>query len=305
MAEPRKPFAEALATGALVADGAMGTELYARGVSFDACYEELNVSRPELVQRVHEDYIRAGAQVLETNTFGANAIRLEKHGLSARVHELNLAAVRIARAAARGRAYVVGAIGPSGDASLPEPCEGVLHATSACSLRDLGAVESALGAQARALVEGGVDAIVVETMRQTRELRAGVIAAVRATERSIPVIALASLDARGVMADGTTAAEIARLAKEWGASAAGVSCSEGPNGVVTAIASMRDAGLPLVAMPNAGLPRKIDERLVYASTPDEFGRFACQALEVGVKIVGGCCGTTPEHVARMAAAWSS
>jgi homocysteine S-methyltransferase len=287
---PEKTLLGALETGVLVVDGAMGTQLYERGVLFSACFEELNLSRPELVQRVHEDYLRAGAQVLETNTFGAHAMRLEKHGLQGKVREINHAAVSIARKAAQGRAYVMGAIGPSG------------YFLGDASIEDLAKVKSALGEQARALVEAGVDAIVVETMRQTNELRAGVEAAVAASGGKIPVVASASLDEHGLMADGTTAADVARLAKEWGASLAGVNCSDGPMGVMAAIENMKDAGLPLVAVPNAGLPRKIDDRLLYVSTPEYFGVYARRMYKLGVKMIGGCCGTTPEHIKRIAAA---
>ena len=148
-----RPFCDALKTDVLVVDGAMGTQIYERGVLYSACFEELNVTRPELVRRIHEDYVRAGAQVVETNTFGANAMRLEKHGCHARVRELNLAAVAIAREAAQGRAYVVGAIGPSG------------YFLGEASAEDLAKVKAVLFEQARVLVEAGVDAIVVETMR--------------------------------------------------------------------------------------------------------------------------------------------
>jgi methionine synthase / methylenetetrahydrofolate reductase (NADH) len=196
---------DAVRGGVVVVDGAMGTQLYERGVLFSACFEELNVTRPEIIARVHEDYLRAGAQLIETNTFGANALRLEKHGATARVREINLAGARVAREAAAGQAYVAGAIGPSGY-FLGEP-----------SAEDLTLVKKAFLEQARALAEGGVDALLVETMRQTAELRAAVEAAVEAAGSSIPVIASVSLDEQNRMADGAVAAEIARLAREWGA----------------------------------------------------------------------------------------
>src|SRR5579884_750299 len=207
-----RPLIDAVRTGVLVADGAMGTQLYERGVLFSACFEELNVSRPELVSKVHDDYVRAGAQVIETNTFGANALRLEKYGLSSRAHELNAAGVRVARAAAAGQAYVVGAMGPSGY-FLGDAGDG--------GAADLAKVRAVLVEQARALLEAGVDALLVETMRQTPELRLGVEAAVEAAEGRVPVIASASLDESGRMAEGTPADEVARLAKEWGASIVG------------------------------------------------------------------------------------
>ncbi|MGD0528097.1 MAG: bifunctional homocysteine S-methyltransferase/methylenetetrahydrofolate reductase [Polyangiaceae bacterium] len=282
-------FLDAVRSGVLVVDGAMGTQLYERGVLFSACFEELNVSRPELVGKVHEDYLRAGAQVIETNTFGANALRLEKYGLQSRVRELNAAGVRVARAAAAGQAYVAGAIGPSG------------YFLGEASPADLAKVKAAFSAQAEGLVDGGVDALFVETIRQTPELRVAVEAAVHAAA-GLPVVASVSLDESGRMADGTDAEEIARLVREWGASVVGVNCSDGPMAVLAAVEKMVPVGLPVLASPNAGLPRRVDERMVYVSTPEYFGVYARRMIRVGVRLVGGCCGTTPEHVRRIAAA---
>jgi homocysteine S-methyltransferase len=288
-----KPLLEAIRTGVLVIDGAMGTQLYERGILYSACFEELNASRPELVAKVHDDYIRAGAQVIETNTFGANALRLEKYGLQSRVRELNTAGVRVAREAAAGQAYVVGAIGPSGY---------FLGEAGEAGGADLAKVKAAFAAQATALVEAGVDALMVETIRQTPELRVAVEAAVASAQGKIPVIASASLDESGRMAEGTEADEVARLVREWGASVAGVNCSDGPMSVLAAVEKMVPIGLPVLASPNAGLPRRVDERMVYVSTPEYFGVYARRMVRVGVRLVGGCCGTTPEHVKRIAAA---
>jgi homocysteine S-methyltransferase len=293
-----KPLLEAVRTGVLVIDGAMGTQLYERGVLYSACYEELNVSRPDLVARVHDDYIRAGSQVIETNTFGANALRLEKYGLQARVRELNAAGVRVAREAAAGQAYVVGALGPSGY-FLGEAGEGAAAGEAG---GDLAKVKAAFAAQAAALVDAGVDALMVETIRQTPELRVAVEAAVAAAGGRVPVIASASLDESGRMAEGTEADEVARLVREWGASVVGVNCSDGPMSVLAAVEKMVPLGLPVLASPNAGLPRRVDERMVYVSTPEYFGVYAQRMVRVGVRLVGGCCGTTPEHIKRIAAA---
>ncbi|MGA7119792.1 MAG: bifunctional homocysteine S-methyltransferase/methylenetetrahydrofolate reductase [Polyangiaceae bacterium] len=295
---PDRPFIEAVRAGVVVVDGAMGTQLYERGVLYSSCFEELNVSRPELVAKVHADYLRAGAQMLETNTSGANALRLEKYGLQSRVRELNAAGVRIARVAAAGQAYVAGAIGPSGY-FLGQPGQGDAAGASA---DDLAKVKAVFSEQASALVEAGVDAIIVETIRQTPELRIAVEAAVEASGGRVPVIASVSLDDGGRMAEGTDAAEIARLAKEWGASIVGVNCSDGPMSVLAAAEKMIPAGLPVLAAPNAGLPRRVDERMVYVSTPEYFGIYARRMIRVGVRLVGGCCGTTPEHIKRIAAA---
>jgi methionine synthase I (cobalamin-dependent)/5,10-methylenetetrahydrofolate reductase len=284
-----RPFLDAVRAGVLVVDGAMGTQLYERGVLYSACFEELNLSRPELVAKVHEDYVRAGAQVIETNTFGANALRLEKYGLQSRVHDLNVAGVEVARAAAAGQAYVAGAIGPSG------------YFLGEASAGDLAKVKAAFAAQARALVGAGVDVLFVETIRQTPELRVAVEAAVEAAG-GLPVSASVSLDESGRMADGTDAEEVARLVREWGASIVGVNCSDGPMAVLAAVEKMVPAGLPVLAAPNAGLPRRVDERMVYVSTPEYFGVYARRMIRVGVHLVGGCCGTTPEHIRRIAAA---
>ncbi len=289
-----RPLIDAVRAGVLVVDGAMGSLLYERGVLYSACFEELNVSRPELVAKVHEDFVRAGAQVIETNTFGANALRLEKYGLSSRVQELNAAGARIAREAAGGQAYVIGAIGPSGYFL------GESGRDSAAE--DLAKVKAVFLEQARALLDARVDALVVETIRQTPELRAAVEAAVEASEGRVPVIASASLDENGRMAEGTEADEIARLAREWGASIVGVNCSDGPMGVLAAVGKMVPIGLPVLASPNAGQPRRVDERMVYVSTPEYFGVYARRMIRVGARLVGGCCGTTPEHIRRIAAA---
>ncbi|MBN9164165.1 MAG: bifunctional homocysteine S-methyltransferase/methylenetetrahydrofolate reductase [Myxococcales bacterium 68-20] len=281
---------EALEGGPLVVDGAMGSQLFERGILHNACLEELCVSKPEVIRKVHEDYVRAGAQVLETNTFGANAMRLEKYGLATKVKELNEAAVKVARDAAGAKAFVVGALGPSGyflGEALPD---------------DLSKVRAALHEQASVLVDSGVDGILVETFRQTNELRIAIESAVAAAGGKIPVIASASVDERSRMADGTSSAEIARLMREWGASVVGVNCCDGPMNVLEAITPMLELGIPVWAVPNAGLPRRVDERLVYVSTSEYFGVYARRMFKLGVKLVGGCCGTTPDHVRRIAAA---
>jgi methionine synthase I (cobalamin-dependent) len=289
---PQRSFLDAVRSGVLVVDGAMGTQLYERGVLHNASFDELNVSRPELVSKVHQDYLRAGAQVIESNTFGANALRLEKFGLKPRVRELNLAGVRVAREAAAGQAYVLGAMGPTGY---------FLGGARESGAGDPATVRAVYLEQARALAEAGVDGILVETMRQTSELRLAVEAAVEVGEGRIPVIASASFAIEtGLMAEGTTPAEVARLAKEWGAAVVGVNCSDGPMGVLAAVEQMVPVGLPVLASPNAGLPRVIDERTIYVSTPEYFGVYAQRMFRIGVRLMGGCCGTTHEHIKRIA-----
>jgi methionine synthase / methylenetetrahydrofolate reductase(NADPH) len=281
---------EALAREPLVFDGAMGTQIYERGVLYSALFEGLNVSRPELIGSIHRDYVNAGATVIETNTFGANALRLERHGAVQRVKELNRAGVLVAREAVEGRAYVVGAMGPSG------------YFLGEAGADDLAKVSDALREQADALCEAGVDGLVVETMRQPAELRLGVEAALAASGGKVPVFAIVTLDEAGRMADGTDAAEIARRARDWGAHVVGVNCSDGPMHVLEAVRRMTEAGLPVVAYPNAGLPQRVDDRMVYVTTPEYFGVYARRMFKVGVAAVGGCCGTTPDHIKRVAAA---
>jgi homocysteine S-methyltransferase len=283
-------FLEAVASGPLVVDGAMGSQLFERGVLYNACLEELNLTRPELIRKVHEDYVRAGANVIETNTFGANAMRLDKHGLASKVVELNQAGARVAREAAGVKGFVVGAIGPSG------------YFLGDASPDDLGKVRAALLEQATALAGSDVDAILVETFRQTNELRIAIETAVAAAGGRVPVIASASVDEHNRMADGITSAEVARLMKEWGASVVGVNCCDGPMNVLEAVQPMLESGLPVWAVPNAGLPRRVDDRLLYVSTAEYFGVYARRMYKLGVKMVGGCCGTTPDHVKRIAAA---
>ena len=288
---PGASFLTALEQGPLVVDGAMGSELFERGILPSTCLEELNISKSEIIKKVHDDYVRAGAQVLESNTFGANAMRLDKYGLAGKVKELNEAGVRCAREAAQAATrptFVVGAIGPSG------------YFLGDASRDDLTKVRSALLEQARVLAGAGVDAILCETFRQTNELRIAIESAVSASGGTIPVIGSASIDEKSRMADGTSSAEIARLMREWGVSVVGVNCSDGPMNVLEAVTPMLELGLPVWAVPNAGLPRRVDERLVYVSTSEYFGVYARRMFKLGVKLVGGCCGTTPEHVRRIA-----
>jgi homocysteine S-methyltransferase len=280
----------ALREGTIVIDGAMGTQLYERGVLYSACFEELNVSRPELVRKVHEDYVRAGAQLIETNTFGANALRLEKHGLQHRVVELNEAAVKLAREAVGPKGFVGGAIGPSGY-FLGEALDA-----------DLKRVQAALREQADALVATGVDALIVETMRQSPEVRLAIQAARAASNGKVPIVAHVSVDEAGRMADGTSSRDIGKMMLDWGADVIGVNCSDGPMNVLSAVEPMLSLGVPVSAVPNAGLPRRVDERLVYVSTPEYFGVYARRMFKLGVRMIGGCCGTTPDHVKRIAAA---
>lgn len=281
---------DAVARGVLTVDGGMGTTLYERGVLFNVNYEELSLSRPELVQRIHEDYVRAGAQVIETNTFGGNRVRLARHGLDDKVRDINTAAVRLARAAAADRAYVAGAIGPTG----------LVFAGFSEDERER--VRSAFREQATALAEAGIDALMIETMRQPEEIELAIEAVRQATGTRVPVIAQVSVDENLTMADGTPVGMMGARLKDLGVDVIGVNCCDGPQVVFAAVEQLLPLGVPLSAIPNAGLPRRVDDRFIYVSTPEYFGVFARRMCKLGVRLVGGCCGTTPEHVRRIAAA---
>jgi homocysteine S-methyltransferase len=294
----RPPILDALRSSVLVVDGAMGTQIYERGVLLTVNYEELNLTRPDFIGKIHEEYVAAGAQVIETNTFGANPTRLTRHGLENKLREINMAGVALARRAAEQAngptPYVAGAIGPTG------PIYPVVDEWSEVERQR---VRDGFRAQAEALAEGGADLLVIETMRQPEELRLAVQAA-RTTD--LPIIAQASFDEGGTMADGTSAREIARLLVDWGAHAVGANCGEGPKLLFEIAEQMLQAldgkEVPISIVPNAGLPRRIDDRMVYMATPEYFQLYARRMYKLGVRLVGGCCGTTPEHTKKIAAA---
>jgi homocysteine S-methyltransferase len=283
-----QPFIEALRGGALVADGGMGTQLYERGILFSVNYEELNLSRPQVVRKVHESYLAAGAEVIETNTFGANSVRLARHGLEDKVREINLAAVKIAAEAAAGKAYLAGSIGPTG--LLFEGVEG-----------EAARVRTSFQKQAEALAEGGADLLIIETMRQPQEILLAIDAARAAVGRDLPIVAQVSIDDELLMSDGTSVLAMGEALKAKGVDAIGVNCSTGPQDIFSAVEQLVPLGLPVTAIPNAGLPRRVDDRFIYVATPEYFGLFARRMYKLGVRLIGGCCGTTPEHIRRIAA----
>jgi methionine synthase / methylenetetrahydrofolate reductase(NADPH) len=280
------PFREAMRS-LLVFDGAMGSLLYERGVFVTQNFEQLNVARPEVVAKIHEDYVTAGAQVIETNTFGANSFCLDRHGLGDQVRAYNLAGARLARKVAGEDVWVAGSIGPTG--LVP----GVATST------ELEQVAATFAEQAAALVEGGVDLFVLETFRHLEEIRIAIEAARRAAP-GLPIIASMAFNASETAADGSTPEQIAIMLRDWGADVLGVNCGDGPQLALAVAERMRRAGVPLCVQPNAGLPRTVDGRLLYMATPEYFDVFARRTIQLGATMVGGCCGTTPEHVHWMA-----
>ncbi len=290
-------FSDIFGTRPVLADGAMGTVLYARGVFINRCYDELNLSDPNLILSVHEDYLQAGAEILETNTFGANRFRLARHGLAGKVGEINAAGVRLARQAVAhfkdkqaGEAWVAGSLGPLGVRLEPLGKTGLDEARAAF-------VE-----QIRTLVESGVDMLIVETMPALNEAREALAAAQEAAP-ALPVLVMVTVDDENECLDGSSPQQAAALLTEWGANAVGVNCSTGPATVLTAVEAMRTAtSLPIAAMPNAGMPRAIEGRNIYLCSPEYMASFARKAIAAGAQIVGGCCGTTPNHTRAMRSA---
>jgi homocysteine S-methyltransferase len=291
----RQGLREALDAGPVVFDGAMGTQIYERGVLYTQCFDQLCVTRGDLVKSVHQGYLAAGAQVLQTNTFGANRFRLAAHHLEKEMEAINRAGVRLAREVAGKKALVAGSIGPSG--RILKTVQAADHAELRGAFRD----------QAAVLLEAGVDALILETFRQPEETRLAIEGALLARDAAkpedrAPIVASVSFDSFGTMADGTGPEEVAAKLVEWGADVIGVNCADGPAGVYESATRMLGAGVPVIAQPNAGLPRRVEGRFAYMATPDYFLVYARRMLKAGVRGIGGCCGTTPEHVRQMAAA---
>ncbi len=281
----------------VLCDGAMGTTLYSRGVFINRCYDELNLSQPELVRTVHEEYLQAGAEIIETNTFGANHFRLLRHGLQDKVLEINRAGARIARQAVdqladkqAGVAYVAGAIGPLGLRLEP---------VGKTSLEE---ARSAFSDQIKGLLAGGVDLLIIETMPALNEAEQALRAA-KETAPDLPVLVMVTVDEEANCLDGASPETAAARLTAWGADAIGCNCSVGPATILTAIEQMTAAtSLPLIAMPNAGMPRAIEGRNIYLCSPEYMASFARKFQKAGVQFVGGCCGTTPNHIRAMKSA---
>jgi homocysteine S-methyltransferase len=290
-------FADIFANRPVLADGAMGTVLYARGIFINRCYDELNLSDPGLILSVHEEYLQAGAEILESNTFGANRFRLTRHGLGGKVAQINAAGVQIAREAVKhlkekqaGEAWVAGSVGPLGVRLEPLGKTGLEEA------------RAAFAEQIRALANAGVDLLIIETMPALNEAREALLAA-QETAPELPVLVMVTVDDESNCLDGSSPQHAASLLTEWGAGAIGVNCSTGPTTVLTAIEAMRGATtLPLAAMPNAGLPRAVEGRNIYLCSPEYMASFARKAIAAGAQVVGGCCGTTPNHIRAMRSA---
>jgi homocysteine S-methyltransferase len=266
----------------------MGTLLYSKGVFINRCYDELNLSQAELIRGVHHEYLQAGAEIIETNTFGANSYRLARHSLADRVRDINVAGARIAREAAKSfDVWVAGSVGPLG--IRIEPLGKISFEEARASFRD----------QVIALVEGGADLIMLETFGYVEELHQAVLAC-RGVDAKIPVVAQVTIDEDGNCLDGSDPETFAVRLSEWDVDVIGINCSVGPVAMLEAIERVRAVtDRPLSAQPNAGVPRSVEGRNIYLCSPEYMASYARKFVEAGVRMVGGCCGTTPDHIRAM------
>lgn len=286
MSAARKPFLEFLEDNIVLMDGAMGTELYRRGVFVNRCFDELTLSSPDLVRQVHLAYAEVGADVLETNTFGANRVKLTKYGFGDETAAINLEGARLARAAAGDSIHVAGAIGPLGIRIEP------------WGPTSVGEAEEFFREQAASLASGGVDLFVLETFSDLNEIHAAIEAVRSVSDR--PLVASMTIEEDGNSLEGTAPEVFAKRLEEWGADVIGINCSVGPAmmlSTVERIAEVTDR--KLLAMPNAGRPRNIDGRSLYLCSPEYMASYAKRFVQAGARIVGGCCGTSPEHIRAM------
>src|SRR5579863_3214947 len=275
----------------VLCDGAMGTLLYAKGIFINRSYDELNLSQPDLIRGIHHDYLQAGAEIIETNTFGGNSFRLVRHSLADKVRDVNRAGVRLAREAAKSfDVWVAGSVGPLGTRIEP------LGKTSFQEARE------AFRAQIEVLAESGVDLLILETFGYLEEIHQAMLAA-RDVSAKLPIVAQVTIDEDGNCLDGSDPQTFVSRLEEWGADVIGCNCSVGPVAMLDAMEKVRAAtSLPLAAQPNAGIPRSVDGRNIYLCSPEYMASYARKFVAAGVRLVGGCCGTTSEHIRVMKSA---
>jgi len=285
-------FLSRLKAGVIICDGAMGTYLNQKGVSYDHCFDELNLSRPELIGEVHREYINAGAEIIETNTFGANKVRLSAYGMESNVRDINIKAAKIAREArdiAGQDTLIAGSIGPLG--KHLEPFGKISQATAFDIFTE----------QIEAQLEGGVDLFMIETVSNLDEMEIAVKAIKKIS--ALPIVAQMTYTAEGNTLLGNSPEEVVGRLLPYGVDVIGANCSVGPQKMLEVIEKIGQLGVEFIsAQPNAGLPRLYGGRFVYFSSPDYFGQYARKFVDAGATIVGGCCGTTPEHIKAVAEA---
>ena len=279
-------LAERIQTQVVVADGPMGTMLYSKGIFINRCFDELNLSMPTLVKEVHQSYVRAGAEILESNTFGANSFRLAAYGLAEKLRDINQAGVRLARECAGEDLWVAGAVGPLGLRIEP------LGPTSFQEARE------AFQQQITTLAEAGADLIVLETFGDLHEIREAILAAREACD--LPIVAQMRVDDDGNALFGASPELFAHRLEEWGADVVGINCSVGPKLALEVLERMHKVtGKPLSVQPNAGAPVNIEGRSVHLCSPEYLAHYARRYARAGAKVIGGCCGTTPEHIKQL------
>ena len=293
------PFVQRLLDGPLLMDGAMGTMLHAAGIGIDDCFDHLNLTNPDLVGSIHRGYLAAGSDIIETNTFGANRYRLDQHGLSERVRDINLRGVKIAREAREisgSSAFVAGSIGPTQRTMAPY---------GSATTEEIKAI---FREQIEALLEGGVDVLVIETISDLAEMVAAIEAAKSVSD--LPIVASMTFAEDGSTVAGNRVEDVVATLIELGADVIGANCSVGPQRILPVGKSMvslagrfvRDRRVPVSTVPNAGWPTRVGGRVIYPSSADYLANFALDAVHAGISLIGGCCGTTPEHIAAMRAA---
>ncbi len=284
-------FLDRLASGEIIlGDGAMGTMLQAAGLEKRHAPEEWNLAHPEKVQAVHRGYIDAGSEMILTNSFGANRIRLAKYGLEDRVYELSRKAAELAREATGSATLVAGSMGPTGEFFPPL---GTLTFEEA---------REAFAEQAKGLANGGADLLIIETMADLKEVEAAINGARESTD--LPLVCTMTFDTKLHTVMGVSPKKAAETLNSWGVEAIGANCGTGPQEVEKVMEEMKETcpEAVLVAQPNAGLPRLLQGRTQYDATPEVMAHYALRYAELGVRIIGACCGSTPQHIAAMARA---
>jgi methionine synthase I (cobalamin-dependent) len=280
------PFLERLHKGVMLCDGAIGTLLHFRGVSYDRSFEELNISHPQMVLEIHRDYIKAGAEIIETNTFGANAVRLREFGLEKKVREINLKGAEIAREAREKEGkdvFITGSMGPLGKPTAP-PSE-----ISEKEIRDI------FQKQAESLLQGGVELLILETFSDMAELKLA-ISAVR-NICQLPIIASVTFNEEGKTFNGQSAAEAGYELNRLEVEIIGANCSTGPQNMPEITKSLSQSSSKMLSIqPSAGIPRYLDGSFIYPVSPEYFTECARDCIRAGANIIGGCCGTTPEYI---------
>jgi len=280
-------FIDVLKSRPLVSDGAMGTMLQQNGLSAGHCPEEWNISHPDVISSIHKNYYEAGADIVETNTFGGNLYRLNHNGFENRIYEFNKAGAEIAKSVCPAGKYVAGSVGPTGEFLQP------------LGLATISDLENAFEEQIRGLIDGGVDILFIETMSYIEEINAAISAAQK-IDKNLSLVASMSIEKSAVgyrTLMGITISEFVEKVRNLPIVAMGANCGRGPDEMVDIMAEFREhTELPLLAQANAGLPETIDGKMIYNETLEQRGELTQELLDKNVRIIGGCCGTNPNHI---------